>query len=298
MFKNFDEIIHHLQTYKKKKVVVAGAHTESAIEAAVMAKQKQLSESLLIGNKLYIENFLKEKFPEHIDSFEIIDSGDDLALACEKSVEAVREKKGDLILKGKSDTAQLLRAVLNKENGLTTGQILSDVFVYERPDRLVLMSDGGINLCPDVKEKISIIHNAVNVAHSLENHMPKVALLSAVEVVNPKLQSSVDAAVISNMNKTGEIKNCYIDGPLAFDNAINLEAAKLKGINSTVAGDADILIVPNIESGNIFGKSLTYYCNYRVAHVVMGSKVPIIIASRADNAETKMLSIALGIIAS
>ncbi|OQY09233.1 MAG: hypothetical protein B6I29_03865, partial [Marinitoga sp. 4572_148] len=161
-----------------------------------------------------------------------------------------------------------------------------------------LMSDGGINLYPGVEEKISIINNAVKVAHALNNNKPKVALLAAVEVVNPKMPATVDANIITERYKKNQIDDCIVEGPLAFDGAVSKMAAKAKGIKSEVGGDADVLIVPNIEAGNIFGKALTYYCNYRVTHVVMGAKVPIIIASRVDTAETKMLSIALGVLSS
>ena len=295
MIKNFDELLTTLKEMKNKTVIVAAAHTPSAIEAAVMAKRDNLADSLLIGDKNYIDSFLEDKYPDFSNSFEMIDTEQDLQLAAVKSVEAIHQKKGDLILKGKCATAVLLKAVLDKTNGLRTGNNLSDVLAYEHPERLVLMSDGGINLYPTLQEKISIVQNAVQVGHKLQNDNPKVALLAAVEVVNPKMPTTLDDATICKMNQRGQIKGCRIDGPLAFDNAVSKAAAKAKGIQSEVAGDADILIVPNIESGNIFGKSLTYYCNYRVAHVVMGAKVPILIASRADTAETKMLSIALGI---
>ena len=162
--------------------------------------------------------------------------------------------------------------------------------------KIILMGDGGFLPLPNLQEKVSIINNCVKVAHGLENPNPKVALLTHSETINVKVQSTVDAGIIAKMNQRGQIKGCLVDGPLAFDNAISKEAAEMKGIKSEVAGDADILVVPNIEAGNIFGKTLTYYCNYRVAHVVMGAKVPILIASRADNAETKFLSMAMGIL--
>jgi phosphate butyryltransferase len=157
------------------------------------------------------------------------------------------------------------------------------------------MSDGGINILPELKEKLAIIKNAVQVAHYLDNPNPKVAILSAVEVVNPKMPSTLDAALISKMNDRKQLTGCEIEGPLAFDNAVDATAARLKGITSAVGGAADIMIVPNIEAGNIFGKMLTYYCKYRVAHVVMGTKAPILIPSRADDGETKMLCMALGL---
>jgi len=173
---------------------------------------------------------------------------------------------------------------------------MSDVFIYETSERLILMSDGGIVLNPGVKEKLGLIDNAVKVAHALENEEPAVAMLAAVEVVNPKMQATLDAAEIAEMSRKGEIKNCIVDGPFALDMAISEEAARIKGVESPVAGKADILIMPNIESGNVLGKSITYYGKMRVGHVVMGSKVPVLVTSRADDAMTKLLSIALGII--
>ena len=296
MIKNLEQLITKVKKMKNKTVVIAAAHTSSAIDAAVMAKKENIAESLLVGDKQFINKYLQENASEFVDDFSILDTGKDLELAAAESVKAIREGKADILLKGKCATATLIKAVLNKEIGLRTGDNLSDVLVYEHPQRVVLMSDGGINLYPGVEEKISIINNAVKVAHALDNPKPKVALLAAVEVVNPKMPATVEANIITKRYKKNRIEDCIVEGPLAFDGAVNKMAAKAKGIKSEVGGDADILIVPNIEAGNIFGKALTYYCNYRVAHVVMGAKVPILIASRVDTAETKMLSIALGVL--
>ncbi|RLC50103.1 MAG: phosphate acetyltransferase [Candidatus Cloacimonadota bacterium] len=298
MIKNFDELLQKVKNMPNKTVVIAAAQTGTAIEAAVMAKKENLGNCIMTGDADYIQKYLNDNHPEFKDSFEIHDTGKEFVPAAKKAVELIRTGKGDLILKGKCDTATLLKAVLDKENGLRTGNIMSDVLAYETSDKILLMGDGGFLPLPDLTEKISIVKNCVAVAHKLGNENPKVALLTHSEAINPKVQSTIDAAVITMMNKRNQIKGCIIDGPLAFDNAINKNAAKLKGIKSEVAGEADILIVPNIEAGNIFGKSLTYYSHYRVAHVVMGAKVPILIASRADNAETKFLSMALGIMSS
>jgi phosphate butyryltransferase len=298
MIRNFDEMLARVKQLDGKKVLIAGAQTASALEAAVLAKQENLADSILIGDKNAILEILTKEFPEYVDAFEILDTGSDLKKACSETVRLAKEGKGDIILKGKADTALLLKAALDKENGVRVSDVISDVLAFEHPERVILMSDGGINLYPELNEKIAIINNSVKVAHSLGCENPKVAMLAAVESVNPKMPCTIDASIISKMNGRGQIKGCVIDGPLAFDNAINEEAALIKGIKSPVAGHADVLIVPNIEAGNIFGKTLTYYCNYRVAHVVMGTKVPILIASRADTGETKMLCIALGILAS
>ncbi|MEA2095523.1 MAG: phosphate acyltransferase [Candidatus Cloacimonadota bacterium] len=298
MIKNFEQLITKVKEMKNKTVVIAAAHTSSAIDAAIMAKKENIADSLLVGDKHYIDSYLQENASEFVNDFYIIDTGEDLEKAAAESVKAIREGKADILLKGKCTTATLIKVVLDKEKGLRTGENLSDVLVYEHPERLVLLSDGGINLYPGVEEKISIINNAVKVAHALNNNKPKVALLAAVEVVNPKMPATVEANTITEMFKKNRDEDCIVEGPLAFDGAVSKMAAKAKGIKSEVGGDADVLIVPNIEAGNIFGKALTYYCNYRVAHVVMGAKVPIIIASRVDTAETKMLSIALGVLSS
>ena len=298
MIKNFDQLVAKCQqATSKKTVVIAAAQSESAIEAAVLAAEEALANSLLVGDKAIIEDLLATKFSKYKGFFEIIDTGADLGKACSVAVQTIHDKKASIILKGKADTALLLKAVLDKEKGLSIGEVISDVFAYETPEKLVLLTDGGIVLYPDLKEKISLIKNAVKVAHSLGNPNPLVALLAAVEVVNAKMPCTVDAAILTKMNQRDQISGCVIDGPLALDNAIDLESAKIKGIDSPVAGQADILIAPNIEAANIFAKSLTYYAKYRVAHVVMGTKAPILIASRADTAEVKMLCMAMGIMA-
>ena len=295
MIKNFDVLYQKVKKNRNKTVVIAAAHSYSALEAAVEAHRENIVDSLLIGDKKYITDCLERNAPAYLEIFEIIDTGEDLKLAVIEAVKAVREDRADILSKGQCDTATLLKAVLDKDSGLQTGEILSDVLVFEHSDRLILLSDGGININPTMKEKISIINNAVKVAHGLECEIPKVALLAAVEVVNHKMPSTVDADEITRCFRKERIANCIVDGPMAFDLAISEAAAKIKGFESQVAGKADILIVPNIEAGNIFGKSLTYFCKYRVAHIVMGAKVPIIISSRADFTEIKKLSMTLGV---
>ncbi len=296
MIKNFNELVEAVRIRPTKTVVIAVADTKTSVDAAIMAKRENLAECIMTGNKEFIDNYLQTRAKDLKNAFEIYDTGESFTAGAEKAVELVHEGKAQIILKGKCDTSTLLKAILNKEKGLRTGETMSDVMVYETPEKLVLMGDGGFLPLPDLKEKISIIKNCTTVAHALVNNLPKVALLTHTEIVNPKIQSTVDAAIISQMNERKQIKGCIIDGPMAFDSAVSKEAAEHKGIRSEIAGAADTMIVPNIEAGNIFGKALTYYCHYRVAHVVMGAKVPILIASRVDSAETKFLSMALGII--
>ena len=276
MIKDFNELLQKVKEARRGTVVIAAAQTESVLDAAILAKQESLAESILVGDAKAIRELLQRMAPEHLKSFEIIDTGTDLVQAAKSSVALVQENKGDIILKGKTDTSMLLRAVLDKEKGLRTSDVISDVLAYEHPDGIKLMSDGGINLLPELTEKIAIIKNAVQVAHYLGNPNPKVAILSAVEVVNPKMPATMDAALIAKMNERKQIPGCIIEGPMAFDNAVDIKAAQMKGIDSPVGGHADIMIVPNIEAGNIYGKMLTYYCKYRVAHVVMGTKAPIL----------------------
>lgn len=295
MIQNFSELVSYVKQRRKGRVVIAAAQTETVLDAAVLAIRENLAECTLVGDEAGIKKILGTIAPDLLDCFEIIDTGNDLVRAAQVSVSLVRESKGDLILKGKTDTSVLLKAVLDKEKGLRISEVISDVLAYEHPTGIKLMSDGGINILPELSEKIAIIKNAVQVAHALGNANPRVAVLSAVEAVNSKMPSTIDAALIAKMNERKQIGGCVIEGPLAFDNAVDLAAAKTKGITSEVGGNADILIVPNIEAGNIFGKALTYYCNYRVAHVVMGTKAPILIPSRADDGETKMLCMALGL---
>lgn len=296
MIKNFDELMQKVKLAPRGTAVIAAAQTESALDAAILAKREGVAESLLVGDKSGILQLLEKMAPDMIKSFEIIDTGLDLVKAAKASVAAVREGRANIILKGKTDTGMLLKAVLDKEHGLRQSDVISDVLAYEHPDGLRLMTDGGINILPELSEKLAILKNAVAVGRALENPMPKVAVVSAIEAVNPKMPATMDAALLAKMNERGQIPGCIVEGPMAFDNAVDINAAKIKGISSPVGGMADIFVVPNIEAGNIFGKMLTYYCKYRVAHVVMGTKAPILIPSRADDGETKMLCMALALV--
>jgi len=295
MIKNFDELIDKVKELPPKRVVIPAAHTMAAVYCATLAKEEGIGDFLLIGDREKIINYISMSEESLVDSFEIIDESD-TEKCIELAVDAVLNNKADLILKGASTTGQLMKGVLNKKKGLQTGKILSDVLVIETKDRLTLMTDGGIVLYPGVKEKVAIINNAVPVAHKLGNPCPNVALLCALEVENPKMPPTIEAAKLTRMYKEGKITGCVVEGPLALDVAVSEHAAKIKEINSPVAGNADILIMPYIEAGNIFGKAMTYYAHLRVAHVIMGAKVPILITSRADDALTKLYSVALGII--
>ena len=298
MIKSFKELFANLKTKGREKIIVAGGEDIETLKALKDCYDYGFGEGILVGEEVEIKKSIS-KLGESNFAKEIIGANNDLEKA-RLSVEKVKE--GGTLLKGKIKTTTLLKAVLNKEWGLRTGKIISDVFVFEdkreKNPKLVLMSDGGVNLNPDVKALVSIIENAVEVAHELGIEIPKVALLAAVETINPDMEETIKAGIISKMNERKQITGCIIDGPLALDNAISEFAAQKKGITSPVAGKADILIVPNIAAGNIFGKALTYYANYQVGHTLVGTKAPVIIPSRADKSDVKLNCIALSILCS
>ncbi len=306
MIHNFDQLIQEAQQISKSqsrpvRVVVAAGHDKAALKAMYEAKKLEIADGLLVGNREEIAKSMEEL---EIDpgEFGIIDVKGEQEI-CRETVKQIHEGNAELILKGKAKTATLLKNILDSENGLRTGRLISDVFVFEWPERddenkIIILSDGGFNLAPDLNQKIQILENAVKVAHALGNDNPKVAVLSAVETVNTSLQSTMDAAILSKMNERGQISGCVVDGPLALDNAISLEAAQQKGIQSEVAGRADVLIFPNIESANIAAKGTTYFANLRLAHATMGAKAPVLIPSRSDTADAKLLTLALNVVMS
>lgn len=279
----------------KKTVVLAGAEDLEALKALKYAYEIGLCHFKLVGSRKIVEENLKGLGLNPGD-FETIDTTDEYETA-EKSVKLVGDGKANLLMKGLIKTSTLLKAVLNEEWGLRTGKLLSHVAVLDSPviDRLILLSDGGMIIKPNLEQKVSIIENAVQVAKSLDIELPKVACIAAVEVVNPSMPETVEAAILSKMNQRGQIKDCIVEGPLGFDNAINLKAAKVKRVNGEVAGRADILIVPDIHSGNFLGKSVVYMAGGKIAGIVVGAKVPVVIVSRADSFENKFYSVALGL---
>ena len=295
MIKNFEELINAAQQIKNRKVVVVFPNNEETLSAIVQSCEKKLADFILIGDRDIISKKISGgKIPAEV---EIIHQPI-IADALKTSIDLIKSNKADVVLKGGVDTSTLMKALLAEDGGIRTGRLLSDVFIFEYPKRienkLIMITDGGLTLAPDLKEKIELVNNSVEVAHALGNANPKVAMLSASEFVNPNLQSTVDAAIISKMNERGQIKGCLVDGPLALDNAISSDAAGEKKIGSQVAGNAEILVFPNIESANIFAKGTTYFAGYRLAHVIIGGRMPILIPSRADKSDAKMLSIALG----
>jgi len=294
MVTNLDELLELAKKKRKKTMSVAVAQDDQVLKAVASAVDMGLIDAILVGDSKEI-NSIAGNDHINISNMNIIDEKDKIKAAA-KAVEIVSQGQADYIMKGMLGTAGLLKAVLNKEAGLKGGGLLSHVMIYDVSTyhKLIFLTDGGMVTYPTLEDKIGIINNAVTVCNSLEIHNPKVAPICAVEVVNPAMQATVDAAALSEMNKRGQIKGCIIDGPLALDNAISKEAAKHKGIVSEVAGDADVLLVPNIESGNFLGKSLTYFAKAESAGVIVGAKCPVVLVSRADSAKSKLYSIALG----
>ncbi|PFE19550.1 phosphate butyryltransferase [Bacillus cereus] len=291
-----EHLIDQAAGQPKKTVAVAVAEDHEVIEAVAKAIKLQLAQFRLYGNQEKIMGMLQEhglQTSEHIELIAVQSSAE----AAELSVKAVRNGEADVLMKGNIPTANILKAVLNKEWGLRKGSVLSHVAAFEVPnyDRLIFVTDAAMNIAPDVTQKAAIIQNTVEVAQAIEIDLPKVAPIAAVEVVNPAMQATIDAAMLTQMNRRGQIKNCVVDGPLALDNAVSQIAAEHKGIVSDVAGKADILLVPTIEAGNVLYKSLVYFADAKVGAMIAGAKAPIVLTSRADSAETKVYSLALAV---
>ncbi|MCS7233936.1 MAG: phosphate butyryltransferase [Synergistetes bacterium] len=278
---------------KRMRLAVAAAEDAHVLEAVEDARKREIVSGVLVGSKPTIEK-IAEELKIDLSNYEIYDIPRPVDAAY-KAVDLVREGKCDFLMKGYIQTADLARAVLDKERGLRTGRVLSMVSLFELSTypRVFAITDAGITIAPELEQKVDLINNAVDVMHKLGYDNPKVAIVSAVEVVNPKIPATIDAAILSKMNQRGQIKGCIIDGPFALDNAVSEEAAKHKKIESQVAGKADILVLPDIDAGNVLYKALIFIAGAKTASVVMGAKVPIVLTSRADSAEAKLLSIAL-----
>ena len=276
-------------------LALACPYGDDAIGAIIGAKREGIVRAILIGDEGRIRT-VAEQDGYDLSGIDIIDEKSD-EKAVEKSVRMVSSGEADLLMKGLVKTSSLLKAVLDKEWGLRTGSLLSHLFLFEIPNlerRVIGISDGGMNTYPDLSAKAKIIENAVACYHKIGIPQPKIAALAAVEAVNPEMQATLDAAALAKMNERGQIRGCIVDGPLALDNAVSEESARIKGINSPAAGNADMLLVPDIESGNFIGKVLLYMTGGKGAGVILGARKPIVLTSRFDSMQTKLLSIALG----
>ena len=293
MIKSLDQLLEVKGT--RMKLVVVACQDEDVLGAVAESAQLGISEPILIGSKQETLE-LAEKLGIDISGFRFIEASD-LEEAAEKGVRLVSSGEADFIMKGLVDTSILLKAVLNKEWGLRTESLISHVMVYEVNNypKLLYLTDGGMNLYPDVEDKAKIIDNAGIVARAMGNKKIKVAALAAKEKVNPKMPATLDAAELEKMSKEGRFgEDVVVEGPMALDLALSKEAVEIKKFPGEVAGEADILLVPNIEMGNGIGKAITYLAGGKSAGIIMGAKVPVVLVSRADDKETKLYSIALG----
>jgi len=278
--------------FKPKKIAIAQADGEELFLALSEAQKQGLCTPLFIGQQNRIEQLAQKS---NITDFEVIHS-ETAQNAVEEAVRAINGKRADLIMKGTVPTSTLMKAVLADKGGLRREKFLSHVTLFETGDGSFLgVTDGGLNISPDLKAKTSILNNAVALFHALGIEKPRVALLSAVEAVNPNIPSTVEAAALAQMAERGQIKGAIVDGPLALDLAISSRACSLKGVKTPIEGKADILLVPDLVSGNILGKALVHLAAFAAGGIIMGAACPIIILSRADSAQERLNSIILGV---
>lgn len=292
-YKSLNDIISIAKSKETRRLAVAAAADKPVLKAVKNAYLEGIIIPVLVGNKTEIERICKE-INFDLSGIEIYEENIP-AISSVKAVALIKEGKADILMKGLVSTAPLLKAVLDKENGLTKGSTLSHFALIESPyyHKLIGITDAGMNILPSLNEKVDIINNSVEVFHRLGIKIPKVAVVGPLEVVNPKIESTTHAAMLAVMNRRGQIQGCIVDGPFAIDNAVSKEAAEHKGVISDVAGDADILVAPDLNSGNMLYKTLMFMGGCTSAAVIMGAKVPIVLTSRADTDKSKMMSIAL-----
>jgi len=298
VLKNLNDLKRIVEGGPRKKLVLAAAQDQQSLGAVVKAWKDNIIEPILIGDKEGIQNIC-ESYNYDITGLKIINEPN-MEMSVELAVRMVSSKKADILMKGKIGTSTLLKCVLNKEWGLRTGNLLSHfaLFEVETYHKVIAVTDVAMNIAPNLQEKIAIVNNSVGCLIKLGYIMPKIAVLGAVEMVNENMEATLHAALLSKMNQRDQIKNCIIDGPLAFDNAISLESAQYKGIKSEVAGDTDLLLMPDIEVGNVLYKSLVFFAKAKVASIILGAMVPIVLTSRSDSEQAKFDSILLSAAAS
>ena len=292
-FRHLSEILEIAKKQTSKKLVVAAAEDLHVLQAVLYASKEDIIDPILTGDSDKILDICQENELEPVD-IPIIDEKDP-GKSCELAIDLIRQGEASILMKGLVSTAPLLKAVLDRDKGLRKNELLSHAAIFEVPSyhKLIAVTDAAMNVQPSLEEKAGIIENAVELFHRIGIMEPKVGILAPIETVNLKIQSTVDARDLKAMNLSGRIKGCLIDGPLAMDNAVSREAALLKGINSQVAGDVDILLTPDLNSGNILYKTLIFLANSISAAVVMGASAPIVLTSRADSEQSKLMSIAL-----
>jgi|YelNatPaOPRAMG01_1025707.scaffolds.fasta_scaffold00089_3 phosphate butyryltransferase len=292
----FDRLVARVQGEERKTIAVAMAQEGHVLQALEAARKHNLANGILVGEIEAIRR-AAEEVEVDLSHFELVPQrGEEEAV--HRAIEVVRAKEAELLMKGKCSTAAFLRGILDREKGLRGSGLLSHLAVFEVSTypKPLFMSDAAMNICPDLLQKVEITKNAIWAAHRLGVEVPKVALIAAAERVDPEhMPCTVDAAAIAKMADRGQLGKALVDGPLAVDNALDPESCRVKGIQSAVAGDADILIMPNIEAGNTFYKVMTILARAKTAGVLLGARVPVVLPSRADSDETKFLSIAVAV---
>jgi phosphate butyryltransferase len=293
----FGQIIDAARKAGEARFVVAQAADVTILEALEEARKAGFAKPVLVGVQSEIEAAAAERSLS-LAGWQIVDTPV-RADAAQEAVRLVAREEGSILVKGLLQSADLLRAVLHKANGLTRGRTLSHVgvFKFEGSDRFYFVTDAALTIAPDYEQKIDIVQNAVDLAHRLGIPQPIVAILCAIETVNPEMPATVDAACLAKMAERGAIRGARVEGPLALDNAVSVEAARHKGIASDLAGKADILVAPNIEAANILYKALIFFARAEEAGIVMGARSPIVLASRSDSVRNKLYSLALGALA-
>lgn len=298
MVKTFSDLLNVAQQKSPKRLSVAVAEDREVLNAVKEAKNLNIIEPILVGDREKIEK-VSHDIEFELKDIEVIDEKDG-QLAARKATELVSSSNADILMKGLIDTSIIMKQVLDKDIGLRTENIISHVAVFdvETYHKLVFVTDAAMNISPNLEQKKDIIINAVELAHSMGIDKPKVAVIAAKEKVSPKMEATLHAKELADMNRNGDIDGCIVDGPFALDNAISKKAAETKGVKSEVAGDADILLMPYIEAGNVLYKALTYFASSKNAGIILGAKAPIVLTSRADNEETKLYSIVLSVLLS
>lgn len=292
----YDRLLQQCARLEPVPTAVAHPCEKTALTGAVQAAEKRLITPILVGPATKIRAIAKSSALD-LDGIQIVDASHSHASAS-KAVELIREGSAELLMKGSLHTDEMLAAVVARETGLRTGRRISHVFVMDVPTyhKLLVVTDAAINIAPVLEDKVDICQNAIDFAISLEVERPKVAILAAVETVTSKMPATIDAAALCKMADRGQISGGILDGPLAFDNAISKEAADVKGIDSAVAGDPDILLVPDLEAGNMLAKQLSFLANADSAGLVLGARVPIILTSRADTVRSRIASCAVAVL--
>ena len=293
----YEQLLIKCKSLKPIPTAVAHPCEISALSGAVEAAGQGLIVPILVGPREKIEATAKSAGID-LSKFQVVDAPHSSASAA-KAVELLREAKAELLMKGSLHTDELMGAVVSREGGLRTGRRISHVFVMDVPTyhKVLIVTDGAINIAPTLEDKVDICQNAIDLAVALGRDKPKVAILAAVETVTSKMPATIDAAALCKMAERGQIIGALLDGPLAFDNAISKQAAAIKGIHSSVAGDPDILLAPDLEAGNILAKQLSFLANADSAGLVLGARVPIILTSRADSVRSRIASCAVAMLA-